>query len=347
MIKRFALVTAVAVGSVTAFVGCATPVDGVDEQVVAQADGLSIAEADESAGKLVVTLRKSGRVITFDLRLGEKMELPTPDAENLGLPTRMNDARILDAAGQAFYMQMGSDEFLDPSWRAPKVEGFDEAGRLADFQVARESADAWRALALPAWAEDLRASAIDIARSFDTILAKDGVTPTQPAPTEPVTGEGALAPKATVAWGTSTVAKWDYKIYEKDAFINGSGFDHSAVLLRGWTSGGSIVYTAVSCNHGACANSTAMTRSCTMTGFRTDDGTHSRYFYNETNTSTSVSSGCSTAYSAVFDNGKHVCNDDTLLQRNAIYYDQSYDRAVGPSGTCSDNTKNYWGPGCH
>lgn len=346
MSNRIALVAALAVSSLSVFVGCAAPSASDDLATVARADGLEIVEADEAAHKLVVKLHKSGRELTFDLRLGDKMDYPEPDAAQRGLPTHMNDARILDGAGQALYMQMGADEFIDPSWRSPKVENFDEAGRLTDFANARDSEEAWRTLTLPAWAEDLRLSAMDIARSFHTIVTKDGITPTVPATTEPSTGPGALQPKATIAWGPSTVAKWDYKIYEKDAFFNGSPFDHSAVLLRGWSSGGSIVYTAVSCNHGTCANSTAMTRSCTMSGFRTDDGTHSRYFYNETNTDTSVSSGCSTAYSAIFDNGKHVCNDDSLLQRNAIYYDTSYDRAVGPSGTCSDDTKNYWGPGC-
>ena len=59
-------------------------------------------------------------------------------------------------------------------------------------------------------------------------------------------------------------------------------------------------------------------------------------------------------YSALWDNGAHVCNDDTLLQRDAIYYDTSYDRSVGPvgyyqsgMGSCSDNTKLLQAPGCH
>lgn len=343
MSMRIALVAALAVSSLSVFAGCAAPSATEEVSTVARADGLEVVEADEAAHKLVVRLHKSGRELTFDLRLGDKMEYPDPDAEARGVPTHMNDARILDGAGQAFYMQMGADEFIDSSWRQPKVENIDEAGRVTDFELARDSEDAWRTLALPAWAEDLRLSAMDIARSFHTILVKENAKPTA---TEPTGGPGALQPKATIAWGPSTVAYWDYKIYEKDAFFNGSPFDHSAVLLRGWSSGYSVVYTAVSCNHGTCANSTAMTRSCTMSGFRTDDGTHSRYFYNETNTDTSVSSGCSTAYSAIFDNGKHVCNDDSLLQRNAIYYDTSYDRSVGPNGTCSDSTKNYWGPGC-
>lgn len=333
---------AVAVGSLSILGGCAMAPDQGGPAVVEKvSDGLSVMEADEAAGKLVVKFRKDGREIVFDMRLGEPMESPNPDAEKMGLPTRMNDARVLDAMGLPFHMQMGADRFIDPTWKSPRVEGFDEAGRLADFGLLRDSESAWATLALPAWAEDLRLGAMDIARNVEAVTVKEGVPNTVP-----IGGDGALNQKllGSIEWAGSSVVKWDYKIYEKDAILSGSPYDHSAVLLRGWTSSYSIAYTAVSCNHGACANSTAMTRSCTMSGYRTDDGTHSRYFYEEDQTGTSINGGCSTGYAAIWDNYKHVCNDDSLIQRDAIYWDASQSRTTG---TCADTTKNYWGPGCH
>ena len=336
------LACALIVGSFGTLAGCATTSETAGTETENVSEGLSVREANEADRKLVVRLRRDGREIVFDMRLGDPMESPNADAETMGLPTRMIDVRILDAAGQPFLMQAGADQFIDKSWRMPRVEGFDEAGRLADFALVRDSESDWAALALPAWAEDLRLTARDIARSIDRIRDKDGVT----QPTLPADGTGTVHGKllGSVAYGSSSVVKWDYKIYEKDAFINGSPYDHSAVLLRGWSSSSTIVFTAYSCNNGSCANSTAMQRSCTMTGFRTDDGTHSRYFYREDQSDKDVNGGCSTAYGALFDNGKHVCNDDTLLQRDAIYYDTSYSRT---GGTCSDDYKRYWGPGCH
>lgn len=346
MTKALAALAIVAVGSLTALGGCALGTEQQAPAVETAKQGLSVREADESARKLVVLFRKDGREVVFDMRLGDPMESPNLPTET-GFPTHMNDVQVLDAAGQPFMMQMGADEFIDHTWRMPHVEGFDEAGRLADFRVVRDSEADWASLALPSWAEDLRLTALDLARSVDRIQAKDGVTPTTPTvPTAPIDGEGTVNGKllGSLAYGSSSVVKWDYKIYEKDAFMNGSPFDHSAVLLRGWSSSTSVVFSASSCNHGACATSSAMQRSCTMSGFRTDDGTHTRYFFREDQGDTDVNGGCSTAYGAFFDNGKHICNDDTLLQRDAIYYDSSYSRT---GGTCSDDYKRYWGPGCH
>lgn len=77
--------------------------------------------------------------------------------------------------------------------------------------------------------------------------------------------------------------------------------DPSNVLLRAWANG-STIKTYFSCNHGSCATASHMRHLCTIPGFKTDDGSHSRYFFSETRTgpcelSTScVTGGCLTQY---------------------------------------------------
>lgn len=313
--------------------------DGVIQSV----DGLSVIEIDEAAGRLVAKFEKAGRTIHFDLRLGPKMETP-PTAEELAanpeLPTYQADALVTDAARIPIYQQMGGDSFIDPSWDPkPRIAGFHEADRLLDIQLLRDAGEAFRKLAVPSSLDQLRLVGLQIGRSVDTMFEKPGAA----APTVPATGDGTLSQKAVVAWGPDTVAKWDYRIRAKCLF--GCAGKHSAVHLRGWSSGGSIVYNASSCNHGSCATWSDMATECVMSGYRTDDGTNSRYFYSDTTTSNSErNGGCSTTYYWNSGPGGHNCNDDTTIQRNAIYYDSSQDTS---GGTCSAAGSNYYPPGCH
>lgn len=265
------------------------------------------------------------------------MEVPPPESEG-PVSRRMNDIRVLDAKGVPLYMQMGADEFIDSSWSIPAIEGIDEIAREEEFAMLELAAVAFDELSLPVEFEDLRLGVKQVGQIALERAAKDEAS-------------ASIAParhlQANIVWGPSSAAYWDYRIYRKDAFVSGRPFDHTAVQLRGWNSTKqSVVFTAVSCNHGTCAAVSPMTVKCVMNGWLTDDGTHSRYFYNEPSGTSAVTSGCSTAFSSIFDNGKHVCNDDTILQIHAIKYDSSYDRSVGATEECSDNDKNYWAPSC-
>jgi hypothetical protein len=317
---------------------------------------LTIVQADETSGKFVATFRQNGREITFDMRLGGPMEIP-PDENEIDVPRAEIDAQVLDQNGQPIYMQMAGDEFIDPSWRVPALENIDEAGRQSDFALLQAAEPAFREADLPAAFDQLRLAAIQMARMVPELTAKPDSPNALPAiganlsaPANPaderVAGPSGRRAQANIVYGSTSVNYWDYRIWRKDAFISGSPFDHSAVQLRGWTSGYTHVFSAISCNHGTCAATSNMSVKCTMTGFLADDGTHSRYFYNEPSTDTSVTSGCSTPYGALFDNGKHVCNDDTILQIYAIKYDHSYSRSTGATGECSDDYANYWAPTC-
>ncbi|HEY5955215.1 MAG TPA: hypothetical protein VIV60_01630 [Polyangiaceae bacterium] len=301
---------------------------------------LTVVQADEASGKLVAKFHKGGREITFDMRLGGIMEVP-PD-ERAGDATRMKiDAQVLDRNGQPIYMQMAGDEFIDPSWKMPVLKDIDATEREKDFALLQESETAILEAQLPGSFEELRLGALQVARAIgsDAFTAKAD-------PQAANAAQGAKRAQAAIVWDNSaTVKYWDYQIYRKDAFFNGSIFDHTAVLLRGWNSNYQVVFTAVSCNHGYCANTNVMTHLCTMPGFLPDDGTASRYFYNEPSGNTTVSSGCSTAVNYLGYNG-HVCNDDTILQINAIKYDRSYPRSTGVAGECDDSTANWWAPNC-
>lgn len=319
---------------------------GDPAQVGVTVDGLSVVEMDEGAGKLVVQYKRDGRTLTYDLRLGPKMENPpSPQAleQNPEQPTYQVDAQVVDERGLPIHLQMGGDSFIDSSWRMPNVEGFDEALRVKDIALMSTAIDAFRKLKVPAGLEQLRLAGIDIGRSVDTVYEKPGVT--KPV-TTPGAGEGTLTPKGALASGGSTVVKWDYRIRNQSIF-GGLG-QHTAVHLRGWTSGGSVAFNAYSCNHGACAGSTSMTTHCTMTGFRTDDGTHTRYFYSEPSSSTgTVSGGCATHYdwdSTSVNGGAHNCNDDSELQRNAIWSDSSQNTSAG---SCNSLGFNNYSPGCN
>ena len=295
-------------------------------------------DVDEANGTLSAAYQQAERTLTLELRLGGPLELAP--AENEGeVPRRMIDVRVLDQEGQPLYLQMAGDAFMDSSWRLPVIEGIDEAVRHRDFVGMRAAAAAFANLTLPASLHDLRSSALQMADMVADLSEK-------PDSVRDMSGARRRL-QATWVVGGSSVAYWDYRIYRKPAFFNGSPFEHSAVQLRAWNAAmTSVVFAAISCNHGACAGAAPMAVKCTMPGWLPDDGTHTRFFYNEHAITTAITSGCSTRYSAIFDNGHHVCNDDTVLQINAIKFDAAYDRAYGATGECSDNIANYWAPDC-
>jgi hypothetical protein len=312
-----------------------------EDETVATADGAQVIEADEAAGKLVVSVRRGDRAIRFELRLGPVMQAPPTAAElaaNPELPTHEIDARILDAEGRPFHLQMGGDAFIDASWRMPTVEGVDATLRTSDYALARDAKAELATLRVPAALEELRRGALQLS----TDLAHVADKPARTTETDP----GTLTPKSGLYSGSSYTRYWDYYVAKKDISFTWGLANHSAVALRGWNSSYDLLFTAASCNHGTCA--TSMSRHCTMSGYRSDDGTHTRWFFREPSTSNgTVSGGCSTPYYWNSACGGHNCNDDSSLQGDAIYYDKWYDTDHGHCDACG---ANYWAPeppGCN
>ena len=187
--------------SVVFAAGCAATVTESESSTTeSRADGLTVIEADELLGKLVVVFRKDSREITYQLRLGPKMEI---DQNDPALPSYQIDARVLDgeSVGRPFYLQRGGDAFLDSSWTMPKVEGIDPDGRLLDVKLAREAGAALETLTVPASLAQLRLGALEIARSMEHLAEKPAETMPGELPTEPVDGDGTLAPKGSIYSG--------------------------------------------------------------------------------------------------------------------------------------------------
>jgi hypothetical protein len=315
-LSRLAITAGIA--SSTAVVGC----QAADEDT--SVDGLSIVELDEPAGKLVVNYQRGSDRIQYDMRLGPAMLVPPTAGDlvvNPDLPTHDVDVRVLDAHGRPFFVQMAGDSFLDVTWETPPVEGFDELARLRDFELLRHAVADFRGLDLPASLEQLRRTGIQVG-----LAASD-------EPEKPDLVGSGPSQRGVIAWGPSSVVKWDFIVRKKPFGCCGVG-DHSAVELRGWSASTSVVYQAYSCNHGTCASDTSvMSTHCVMPGFRTDDGTHSRYFYSD---------GCTTSYNVTSVWG-HNCNDDSEPQGRAIWYDSSQSTT---GGSCDSVGPHNWAPGC-
>lgn len=285
---------------------------------------LSVVTADEATGLLVLRYEGAGRAITYEQRLGPKMLNPPSESDlatNPELPSYEVDARVLDAQGNVFELQMGGDGFIDSSWDMPQVEAIDELGRLQDMRMLAEAVPEMRRLTVPEGLEQLRLNAIQIGESSARAPEKPGEAPLSANNYET---------KGIIAFGPTSVVKWDFVVRKKSlSFIA----DHSAVHLRGWSTN-NLVFNAQSCNHGTCAQSTAMTTHCVMPGYKPDDGSNARWFYSD---------GCTTKYVAGSTNGGHNCNDDSELQARAIWFN-------GPQsttgGSCSSGGLHNWAPGC-
>ncbi len=324
---RIVLGAAGSVGIVLALGACGSAEQGSAEQgaVGSATEQLSVLEADEAAGKLQVRYESGGRELIYDLRLGPDMLTP-PSKEELSadpdLPKSEVDARVLDANGAVIYMQMGGDGFIDPSWAMPQIKDVDEAGRVADIRLMTAATSAFRGLKTSVRLQALQQTAVQIGKGVDA----------EPATTAP---DSLSVPDAILARGTTGVKGWDFQVRKHDLKKLGIKYgEHSAVLLRGKGTRGVIVFTAVSCNHGNCANASSMSTHCTSPLF-SDDGSYSRYFYPD---------GCTTPYGWDSTGGKHNCNDDSELQGRAVTKDRLQSTT---GGSCSSAGLHDYAPGCN
>ena len=304
---------------------CSAEYGSRDQVATAEANELlTVVEEDQAAGKLILEYERNGRALTYDLRLGPEMQTP-PSAEELALdpelPTREVDARVLDASGAVIYLQMGGDGFIDPNWSLPQVDGIDEAARRADIALMKAATSSFQNLRVSPQSQALRQTGIQISKGVgaDSDL------------TDP---SSLLSTQDVLAVGGTSVKAWDFQVRKHDLVkFHVKYGEHSAVLLRGKGTKGAVVFSAVSCNHGACANASSMSTHCTSSLFH-DDGTHTRFFY---------SAGCTTSYSAFSTGGGHNCNDDSELQGKAITHDQTQSTT---DGSCSSKALHDNAPDC-
>ena len=93
-------------------------------------------------------------------------------------------------------------------------------------------------------------------------------------------------------------------IMKKSAFYGALEAEHSAVLLRIYSSGGSLLRQQSYCNHGTCATASSMYAKC-----------YGSFIKGNTNVTT-IDQACDQYSSYIFTQAGHghVCNNDTLQQ---------------------------------
>ena len=101
--------------------------------------------------------------------------------------------------------------------------------------------------------------------------------------------------------------------YWKPAFFNGSPFHHTgtATYVFYYSSGWYFSHVIVKCNHGTCPGDSSMTLYST--------------YWGPVTASLVAPQMCSGPYGL-----PHVCNNDTQLQQNNVYYNATYSTWLGP-----------------
>lgn len=257
-------------------------------------------------GVITGSYTAGGRTIYFEAIRGEANVTNDPDAPPYGM-----DIRVMDGNHTSFLMQSANSTPLSNSWANDGTEdnafGIDPAQRLGAFRMLPVAA---RALKNYLKQSKGTMSNLDQSDLLQLIALLESVR----ADTL-YDSESALEPETAGEALTATYTHKTY-IFRKDAWFNGSPGDHSAVLLRIYSSGGSLVRQWRSCNHGTCADqSPPMYAKCFRsflkgntsipTPDRACDQFRSPYVVRTTWPYTIYASG-------------HVCNNDTRQQYLSI-----------------------------
>lgn len=283
--------------------------------------------ADPDRGVLVGTYTWNGTLIHFEARRGG----PNPPimlALDPNAPRYAVDARVCDANSRCFLLQGGGHAMVDESWAesARFTDAPDPAESLKNNQAAWYMATDFSTTTTFQGLEDLRDALITLGRA----------NPPEEWPTVDVAqGPDGVAVSSVVPMNSFThqFEVWWAPLY---------GFEHSSTRTRALASNG-VTLTAVStCNHGSCAGTSGMARSC------------ARSFSNRPS-SIPIASNCSTTWGLGvpcagdgccgtgygFGAGQHVCNDDSRLQRDMVVAN-----ALVCANYCGDSSLAGWAPSC-
>lgn len=270
-------------------------------------------------------VNQDGRLLHFEAIRGEANDLSL-DAD---APPFALDIRILNRELQPFMVRTGGARPIDPWWYEDQKEAErkenrsaghserQEDERLADFRALTDLAtalrefqinsqrDSWILSELIAFSDSIRESDLFDEDLFRQALSERG------------------SQKAAEA------KKYKHKGYIrwKKASNTAGLLEHSAFLLRIYTSGGTLKFNLPTCNHGTCSDKDSMTTSCTKEWERSNASIYMWDF---------MCDGL-TPY------GAHVCHDDTELQ----YYstkNQNFDSNKAWS-ICSSPSKKM--PSCN
>lgn len=264
-------------------------------------DGINVISSDLGMG-VRGAIKESDKIVFFEARRGEKtdseMLAADPDA-----PEYSVDARFFDDKGRVFSVVVGGDGLQDKSWlnepdsaieasSSEREEHFRLARKLIDgMEMTRSAADS---AVSPEWEQLMLLAGSSDADETDMLIEEDAQT------------EEPEFPRLAGA----TANRWTHQItaYKKTVtFTFGKG-EHSATWTKQKYPDGKCCKQVITCNHGACADASSMSKYC------------SRSYSNRTTDITSFLSQsrdtykgyCTTSYG--FTSGKHVCNDDTRVQ---------------------------------
>jgi hypothetical protein len=280
-------------------------------------EGLNLLDVKDPTWGVSAAYMKQNRVIYIESRVGnlkpEVYRLDDPSA-----PQYEMDVRFVDQNGHTFMIQRGGDSYVEPSWaqeiKASRNIKIDLATRELDFKLAQEASASFMTLSMPALKDHVYHMATYAAQqppSLNQHLIDKSIRIAKNPP--PVT-----AP-ATSETGYGTYYFSGYSWPETDEYGKGTMYAGSHTSTMMWDcqwngSSCSWVTGIVTCNHGTCANQSAVSYRC-----YTNSGWYNNLSENgTTNTNASGSwdgqGGCQTGYSWSSSNNAHLCNDDTAME---------------------------------
>jgi hypothetical protein len=273
--------------------GCGQDSGGVPEwagQKSSLNEGLNVFANDPVTGVRGAIVEGSS-VVYFEAHRGERNDRQV-DSD---YPEYSVDARFFDDRGRTFSIVVGGDKVQDDSWvKTSESEVVPLQERNEHFRLTSKLMD-------KSLAKSFKAAAIDSPTSPEwEQLHLLGSSITQVKTVSDMT----QVSKAVVS------TKWIHEIaaYKKNVSGTLGLANHSATWTKQKYSNGTLYKQVITCNHGACANESSMSKY----------GTSS--YNNRTNDITALISDnvnswngyCGTPYG--FTKGNHVCNDDTLAQ---------------------------------
>ncbi len=246
--------------------------------------------------------RIDGRVISLVVIRGDKNDLVVdPDAPPYAL-----DIKIADNEDFTIAAQSGSGHFIDQSWgkRLGKIPP-SLANRTRDVSELGFFADALRNQVKPrldksklsewAWIVD------EMVQFLEYVDEQSKMSPVR----------GSTTPEAAVT--AATTYNNVVTIKTKKAFD--IVFEHSSLASNLYTTGGKFLYSVITCNHGTCANSSAMSTKCSKT-------------FSQSTLDAYASDLLCDLYGWPY--LVHVCNNDTRAQYRSIK-----NRSKGTWSSCS------------
>lgn len=254
-----------------------------------------------SDGELCGSYRSGDSAVHFQAFRGEDLVVGV-NTMDPDAPAYTVSVRILGSDGNPIAVALGGDDEERVSGWLDQVEGLDKVGAdlVTSFALAQEGVRVLSQTVGSGFEEELK------------ILKRRSFT---------------AAPSDSDA-KTARATTWRYwiRIFRKDALFNGNPADHSSVIVNVTKPDGTIL-NYVTCNHGTCADDPKMQFKCQKVVYPASQRPFGIL-------------PCDSVSSYGFGSGKHVCNDDTLVQYNMVVFGSTN------LSTCTDSALRTWSPNC-